>query len=160
MSMSALASLVGRSPWLNVEQLLPKKRQVLFSFDSVDRNEVARLAAADQVFVIDVDLALDAMARDVWVEEHSPRLAPRRGRCLFYSVSGDLAFDVDGDGYGLACYFRRGPEGSTYGRQFTGGRWWGRELRRDEQGSTWARQLFEMVMDDFGTLVVVEGGTA
>ena len=56
-------------------------------------------------------------------------------------------------GYAATIYFRRAPGEKHEHRGF-----WGTEERVDERGVRWSRYLPHMVMDDFGSLVPMDGG--
>lgn len=67
----------------------------------------------------------------------------------------DRSFQVRrGDGYEAIIYSRRFP--GEHRHEIPG--FWGSESRVDERGVRWGRTLSPMVMDDFGSLVPMDGG--
>lgn len=82
------------------------------------------------------------------------RLQPPQGEVFVYwrGVS-DQGFEVEAPGFQATLYFRRGPD--THGR--LPGRFWGSVSMKDQFGREWLRSLPEMVTDNFGSLVPVDG---
>lgn len=126
--------------------------------------ELARLMSyagpENEVTVLPEALAMELLDELDHLDRVAPRLeAPGRVNCRFRAgVDGDLAINLAGNGYQSLVYFRRFPWPTEYGWTHPGMRWWGNESRCDALGRVWTRQLGELVMDDFGTLVTVEGG--
>ena len=126
--------------------------------------ELARLMSyagpENEVAVLPEALAMELLDELDYLDRVAPRLeAPGRVSCRFRPSQDDgLAIELCGDGYQSTCYFRRFPRPTEYGWTHPGMRWWGHESRCDALGRVWNRSLGEMVMDDFGTLVTVEGG--
>lgn len=83
------------------------------------------------------------------------RLQPPQGEVVVsWFGLRDLGFEVEAPGFQATLYYRRGPE--THGR--LPGRFWGSISMKDQLGREWSRSLPEMVTDDFGSLVPVDGG--
>jgi len=159
-----LMDVLRQAPVLDVFSWLVQKKQVVLSFKDADKYKVGRLfqGAPDQVLVVDLDLALFAMAGHAWQERVCPRLAaPGRVRFDFFRVGlHDLAIDAEGDGYSSTVYFDRFPRVDQFGNAHRGGVWWGTENRRDGRGVEWSRRFTDLVTDDFGTLVDSSTGEA
>lgn len=96
----------------------------------------------------------DAMAM-LAEENRWVRLQPPQGAVsVRWFVSDDLAFQVEAPGFDATVYFRRAPES----HRRLPGRYWGSMSMTDQMGREWSRSLPEMVIDDFGSLVPVDGG--
>lgn len=149
-----------------VAMSLPKARkpgEVKLAIEAHQVPELARLMSFaspdDEVAVLAADVARDLLDELAHLDRVAPRLLePVPGAWVFSRCGGDLTIELDSDRHESTIYYRRFPEETRYGWTNPGGRWWGSETRYDELGRKWSRQLGDMVMDDFGTLVVVEGG--
>ncbi len=159
-----LMDVLRQAPVLDVFSWLVQKKQVVLAFKDADKYKVGRLfqGAPDQVLVVDLDLALFAMAGHAWQERVCPRLAAPGRVCVDFFRVGlhDLAIDAEGDGYSSTVYFDRFPRVDQFGNAHRGGVWWGTENRRDGRGVEWSRRFTDLVTDDFGTLVDSSTGEA
>lgn len=88
-------------------------------------------------------------------EKAGVRLQREEGkvRVLWFYMGEDLDFRVEAPGFEATIYYRREQKDSRLP-----GRYWGSQSRTDQWGREWSTRLPEMVTDDFGSLVPVDGG--
>lgn len=103
-------------------------------------------------------VAVLSEAEAEWLHESLQRaelfVPPSGPVCVDWHYLDDRSFQVRrGNGYEAIIYFRRAPGGKHQPQGF-----WGSEERVDERGVRWHHRLPTMVMDDFGSLVPVDGG--
>lgn len=104
------------------------------------------------LFLVSEGEALDLVKR----EQAEVHLQPPQGdvSVSWFYTGHDLSFQVRASGFRATVYYRRAPE--SHGR--LANRYWGSQCLWDRSGRMWETDLPEMVMDDFGSLVPVDGG--
>lgn len=83
-------------------------------------------------------------------------LQPPHGEVFvrWWFLGDDLDFEVYRTGYRATLYYRR----ASGDRSQPPNRYWGSQTLLDQRGREWKTALPEMVTDDFGSLVPVDGG--
>lgn len=76
-----------------------------------------------------------------------------KARVHWYYMGDDLDFHVEAPGFEATIYYRRQQKDFRLP-----GRYWGSQSLTDQWGREWSTRLPEMVTDDFGSLVPVDGG--
>lgn len=140
-----------------VAMILPKAKKpgaVKLAIEAHQVPELARLMSFaspdDEVAVLAADVARDLLDELEHLDRVSPRLqAPGAVRDAIYAVGGSVLRVRDGAGWSIWLQRDHGDRDP---------RWYGSETRLDSMGVAWDRQMGRHVMDDFGTLVKVEGG--
>ena len=153
--MSTLTDLLNRCPLVDVIDISPRKATMTLDISGrIDIPVTRRVGLVPYLPEL-----LSAMKQEQQHAQQTLHLVPDepgsvKANFNYGPVCGDMAFTVQGSASRATIYFSRDDTDHPQPH------WWGTLTRTDSEGTEWSRSFGPMVMDDFGTLVLMKGGAA